>query len=141
MEEKKYQGHPIQLVHLKVTKLFIEPNLDVKQDLETDTGKFSLVTGHGDYDEEDKIITVSTGAKISSEDGDNPFDLDIELLGIFEVDEDRFPLIHIEDWAKRNAPIILYPYLREHVYSLTTRCGFTGALLPLLEVPTFKIEK
>ena len=141
MEEKKLTKHPIQLAHFKVTKLFIEPNLDIDQDLEADTGKFTLTTGYGEYNQEDHAIMVTVEAKMSSEDEGNPFDLDIGLLGVFEVNEDEFPLIHIEDWAKRNAPIILYPYLREQVFSLTTRCGYRGSLLPLLEVPTFKLQK
>jgi len=52
-------------------------------------------------------------------------------LGIFEVDEDKFPFKFIQNWAEKNAPLILYPYLREQVFSLSSRAGFGGTLLPL----------
>ena len=59
--------------------------------------------------------------------------------GVFKVDETKFAKTHIEDWANRNAPIILYPYLREQAYALTIRCGYPGLIIPLLTVPTIKV--
>lgn len=141
MEEKQFSKHPIQLVHFKVAKLSIEINTDVDQEIVPDAKHFMLKTGRSDYDNETKSLMVTIGAEITSSDNTSPYDLDVELFGIFEVDEENFPLIHIESWAEKNAPLILYPYLREHVYSLTSRCGFEGALLPLLKVPTFKISQ
>ena len=64
----------------------------------------------------------------------------VVIGGVFKVDETKFAKADIDDWANRNAPFILYPYLREQAYTLTVRCGFPGIIIPLLEVPTFKIE-
>lgn len=135
----KFSKHPIQLVALKVLELTISVNPEFDQEQDLDPKWFALTTGHSKYDDENRTIPVKVKAQIKSEEGNAPFDLLVELLGIFEVDDQRFPITFVEDWARRNAPLILYPYLREQVYSLTSRCGFEGALLPLLELPTFKL--
>ncbi len=68
-----------------------------------------------------------------------PFVLKVELIGLFTVDPERFPIEHVDQWARTNAPLVLYPYLREQVYGLTSRAGFNATLLPLLEIPTFRL--
>ena len=73
-------------------------------------------------------------------DSESPYRLIIELVGLFHVDEDSFPVNKIEHFARNNAPLLLSPYLRESAYSLTTKCGFTPFILPLYEVPQFRIE-
>ena len=65
----------------------------------------------------------------------------VEILGLFNVDDERFPIKSVHSWAKQNAPLILYPYLREQVFSLTSRAGFEGTLLPLFQVPTFSAKR
>ena len=70
-----------------------------------------------------------------------PYFLKVELAALFEVDESKFDKEHIYDWARRNAPFILFPYLREEAYALTIRAGYKPLILPLLEVPTFQSEE
>lgn len=139
-----YPLHAIQLVGIKILELSIVVNPDIiTENARTDfdgAGPFSWNIGHSDYDHERKGIVVKAIINMGEEEK-SPFKLKIEMAGIFEVDESRFPLIHIEHWASNNAPLVLYPYLRELAYGLTTRAGFPGVLLPLLQVPTFKINK
>lgn len=139
---RSYKLHAIQLVNLRVSDLVIHANLSVPQD-EKD-GNFSIECGHSKYDNESKQIQVKIAIRIgdaSSDVGerDVPFTLEVVMHGLFEVDESRFDIQYIEDWARKNAPLILYPYAREQVYSLTSRAGFKESLLPLLEIPTFKV--
>ncbi|MEW8292222.1 MAG: protein-export chaperone SecB [Candidatus Thiodiazotropha endolucinida] len=136
---ESYSRHAIQLELLKVLQLHIETKRADPGDQEEYAKGFTLTAGCGEFNEENKTINVRISASIDSEKADAPFDLLVELLGIFSVDDSRFPLAYIEDWAKRNAPLILYPYVREHVFGLTTRAGFDSVILPLLEVPTYKI--
>ena len=92
-----------------------------------------------EYDQDEKEIGVS--AKIESgfdDEESQPYSIRIEIVGSFRVDEDRFDVGDLEDWARRNAPLILFPYLREHAYALSSRCGFDPLILPLMEVPTFR---
>jgi preprotein translocase subunit SecB len=106
-------------------------------------------TGHSKYQEDDKriqvFIIVEIGSELDQDRADDadlfPFHLRVELGAEFEVDEDHFPKGKVGEWASVNAPFILFPYIREQVYSLTARCGFPPVLLPLLEVPTIKIQK
>jgi preprotein translocase subunit SecB len=70
------------------------------------------------------------------------FDLLVELMGVFEVvnddPESGFNVEFIKQWARENAPMILYPYVREQMYGLTSRAGYSGVILPLMELPTIK---
>ena len=73
------------------------------------------------------------------ENTETPFSMKIELRGEFRINEREFPIDKIDDWARKNAPLILLPYLREQAFSLTARCGFKPLVLPLFVVPTFSI--
>jgi preprotein translocase subunit SecB len=137
--------HPIQLISINIEELFIRTNKSYKPTEPStefgEAGEFNLRTGKSKYDEEKHIIQVGIILEVGGkEKKETPFDMKIVISGVFMVDETKFEKAHIDDWAKRNAPIILYPYLREQAYALSIRCGFTGILLPLLTVPTFKIE-
>lgn len=135
-----FKKHPIQLENIKVVILSLKVNFDNQQDNLPDEVCFELFHGHSQFNVDDRKIAVKIGASVDSTDGnDSPFDLRVELLGIFSV-SDEFDEKYVESWAKTNAPLIIYPYLREHVYSLTSRAGFEGRVLPLFEIPVFKIE-
>jgi preprotein translocase subunit SecB len=134
--------HPIQLISINIDELFIKVKKHPQsEDLTLGSEEFKLRTGRSKYDEENHIIQVGVKLEIGGEeDQKSPFDLRIAISGVFQVDETKFEKAHLDDWAKQNAPIILYPYLREQAYALTARCGFPGIILPLLQVPTFQIE-
>ena len=137
-KDKPYSLHAIQLVALRVCDLAIHVDLSVPKDAET--GAFTLETGRSGYDAEEKKIQVKLTVRVGAdENAKPPFKLEVSIHGTFQIDESRFPAKFVEDWAEKNAPLILYPYAREQVYSLTQRAGFSEALLPLLEIPTFRI--
>jgi preprotein translocase subunit SecB len=95
---------------------------------------FSLTHGVSSFDESDKTIMVKISAII--DDKDAAFSLTVTLVGVFALEDDNFKQ-HLNRWAEVNAPMILYPYLREHVFSLTSKAGFSGTLLPLFQIPAF----
>ena len=114
--------HPIQLISLNVLELYIKVHQPPESaDLKLDEKGFSLRSGRSEYDEENHIIQIGVKLEIGEEKEDqkNPFTMRVVLAGVFKVDETKFSKTHIQDWAKRNAPIILYPYLREQVFALT----------------------
>lgn len=135
--------HPIQTRNIGVRELYIKAKIPTSHDLGEKGGTFSMKVSHSEYDHENKVIIVVARVEVGRDDDSekSPFEMTIEIAGEFEVDESKFPVDQINDWAKRNAPLILMPFLREHAYALTARCGFSPMLLPLFEVPTFKIEK
>lgn len=139
MEEQKqpYKLHAIQLNELRVSELSIQVDLSVPRG--ADIGSFNIETGRSTYDPETHQIQVKMRVAMGKdEQKKTPFQLVVELHGLFEVDEEKFNVQFIEDWAEKNAPLVLYPYIREHVYTLTGRAGFPEALLPLIEIPTFR---
>jgi preprotein translocase subunit SecB len=135
--------HPIQLITLAVRELFIKSNLPPDSSVGAEAEKCNIITGSSDYNRETKSIAVTLKLETGIDDNeeDSPYSMRIEIVGIFQVDEAHFSVEHVPDWARRNAPIILYPYIREHAHSLPVRCGFSPLVLPLLEVPIFKLEK
>lgn len=123
------------------TSIKANASMDDPHGQKIDIANVRLGTGYSKYNEDARQIIVKTSVEVGCDDGNElPFSLRVELVGIFIVDESQFPIVHIEKWAKGNAPLILYPFLREHVYGLTSRAGFDGMLLPLLEIPTFKVN-
>jgi len=62
----------------------------------------------------------------------------IELSGEFEIDENQFDKKYINDWAMKNAPAILFPFLREQAYALSIRCGFPPFIIPLIQLPSIQ---
>lgn len=133
--DSDFEEHPIQIRSLNVRELRIKTHIPPESIDEIESGGYSILVGHSDYDGE----TIQVGVKLTAGDEDPeeaPFVLVTELVGEFEVDEERFPVEHLDDWAYENAPYILMPYLREHVSALTSRCGLDPMLLPLAKVPT-----
>jgi preprotein translocase subunit SecB len=135
--------HAIQLLSLGVRELSISSNVQPSPDVGADTHSCSIKIGSTDYNRQEKTIGVSLRLESGTDPNETeaPFVMKIELVGLFQVDESLFPVEHISDWATQNAPFILFPYLREHAFGLSSRCGFQPLLLPLLEVPTFQIEQ
>jgi len=135
--------HPIHLLSIAVKELYIRANKPPFGDVGLeDNNKFLLATGSSGYDEQNCEVTVGIKVEVGlDEKEDAPFSMRIELIGQFKVDESQFPKEHVNDWARRNAPYILMPYVREQAYALTTRCGFRPMLIPLTQVPSYSIKK
>jgi preprotein translocase subunit SecB len=138
--------HAIQIENVFVKELFIVANQPPSEQAGVEAGEFKLSVGHSEYDRENKRIGVSVKLEVGFSDAEEeqtklPFSMRIEIVGQFNVDEESFPIEHITHWARTNAPLILFPYLREHAYSLSVRCGFRPMLLPLMEVPTYKLPQ
>ena len=135
--------YPIQANFIAVRELYIKPHLPPNQRLGANPDEFTMKTAHTAYDEERHVIEVGSQVEYAIEtkaDQVAPYSLRVHIMGQFRVDESQFDKAKIDAWARINAPYILYPYLREHVFALTARAGFEPLLLPLLELPTIKIE-
>lgn len=134
-----FKRHPIQTNSISVRELFIKANVFPEIDKELEATEVTIRVGHSKYDDKNNVIRVALKVEggTEPEKTQSPYTIRVEVVGEFQVDETKFPKEQIFDWAKRNAPMILMPYIREHVYALTMRCGFNPALLPLMEVPVF----
>lgn len=128
--------HPIQLETVLIKELSVKLNVPIVEN--SSGGSLQVHTGHSDFDEEEKKISVGLMAR-SDPEKDTGIDLHVEILGVFTVSPE-FPKEHLSDWAQKNAPFLLYPFLREQVYGLTIRAGISPILLPLVEIPRQKKE-
>lgn len=143
--------HPIQLVDVKVRKLHIELNTPSTDEISIDVDSFTFSHGHSPYNAEDKQFLVFARAQINVDNDDEDetnteesksiLTMTVELAGFFQVNEEEFSIDNIESFARTNAPLIIYPFLREHTYGLLTRVGINGVVLPLFQVPSFKIAR
>ncbi|MDF0535619.1 hypothetical protein PY479_15200 [Shewanella sp. A32] len=139
----EHKLHPIQIDGIKIKELFIRNNSS-SGTVEAREGKFKFKVAHGKFDVELSSVNVALIIEMGTPElpeakSEEPLDLRVHILAKFSVDKEQFPIDKIEHWAEYNAPMILYPYAREHVYSLSGRVLDTPILLPLLQVPTLKI--
>ncbi len=142
-QEVPFKSHPIQLIGLHVKELHIKANEapDITVGVESEEGGLcSISVGHGEFVAEDSTISVALKLEIGETDQEPapPFSMKIELMATFKVDVTRFDIQYITDFARRNAPYIMMPYLREHAFALSGKCGFRPIILPLTEVPVSK---
>jgi preprotein translocase subunit SecB len=143
-ESKGPPEYPIQANFIAVRELYIKSHVPPNQRVKVDSGNFILKTAHSSYDEGRHVIEVSVIIEYGIEtkpDEIVPYALRAHIMGQFRVDEEKFKKEKIDKWAQINAPYILYPYLREHVFALTARGGFDPVLLPLVELPTVKFVR
>ena len=63
----------------------------------------------------------------------------VVVTGEFNISE-AFPSEKISLWIGTNAAFVLYPYLRERMHYITAQGGYPPIMLPLLQIPTMKIE-
>ncbi|MDA3898586.1 MAG: protein-export chaperone SecB [Desulfobacteraceae bacterium] len=132
----------IQLENISVVELHIQTNREPDFNETPNEEEIKVSFGHSEYDSENKVFLVAAKLEIGvKEDSKSPYSLKVEIVGNFCVDENEFSVSQIDDWAERNAPFILYPYIREHTYALMIRSGFKPIILPLLETPVLQQKK
>jgi len=130
--------HPIQLKTLAVKKLTAEVFDEIR--LRTFEGAIDLSISLGTNPHEAGENTVWVGMKAEvkpdlKEGEDAIFYIEVEISGNFSIDLNNFKEKNIDAWTRVNAPFLLIPYLREHVYGLSSRIGVKDLLLPLMIQP------
>ena len=130
--EKK---HPIQIIDLQVRKLELLVHDPIECRKENQEAVVVLKHGNTSFDEEQEVIVIGFLCEINknlNEDSYKPFEMCVELFGIFSVGSE-FPKDKIEHWSNHNAPYILLPYIRENVTGLLARAGIRFHL-PLVQI-------
>lgn len=140
-----FDYHPIQMVDIDVLEITYkrkeqDSNLESDNDESPEENHFRFFHAHSKLNNETQSFAVKVKAVVSSSSDEMvvPYTITAELQGTFEVHE-SFPRAGVEVFAERNAPLILYPYLREQVFGLASRAGVEQPILPLFEVPPFQI--
>lgn len=141
-QNNNLEQHPVNLIAVHLIELFIRAYHPPNPALEINEQTVSIGVGIGDYDEEDNVIGVAIKLESTMKDeegeidDETPYSLKIILEGVFRVTDDSVSIEQIQRWAENAAPYVLFPYLREQAYALTSRMGFKPLILPLIQVPT-----
>ena len=140
--------HPIQLQFVAVRELFIQTFYPPVPGENYVPEAGQLTTSVAQFDAERKVIQISLQFKIgldhepSEEEiseikskSAQPFRIRVHLVAQFSIDTNNFPESKIQQWGKANAPALMFPFLREHVFGLTSRCSYTPLILPMIVLP------
>jgi preprotein translocase subunit SecB len=112
----------IQLNNWKITDLnftFLDKN-------KRDENSFGLKSSNFFPENEKKSFGVIFNLEIKDVD----FDLNVESMFTFSVDDDISEEFKLSNFPKINAPAIAFPYLRAFVSNLTLQSGFEPVMLP-----------
>lgn len=77
--------------------------------------------------DEKVMVTETLTYEQSSDENGTEFSATIKMIGFFEKVGDTE--LGIDTFAKINAPAIIYPYIREHLSSLTTKAAVGTVIL------------
>lgn len=111
----------IQLENWKIKNL----NFSFKEE-ERSENSFDLNTGNFFPEDEEKTFGVGFEIEIK----DKKFDLTVEAVFTFQLDEIISEKFKLSDFPKINAPAIAFPYLRAYISNLTLQSGFEPVMLP-----------
>lgn len=136
--------HPIRITYIAVKELALithaPPDLQMKIVLSGNMEPKILLT-HGDYDEKTNKIFAFPRCEIGDPNPEKGTPLYIKvILGVeFTVDKpEEFPLKDVIHFTENYSRFLTHPFLREQVYSLSIRSGFSPIILPSIQVPVFK---
>ena len=144
MAEQPQLTYPIQPTFIVVREIhFVSHRPPSKAD-KIDESDIRFVQDISPFNEDTKRVQVSIGAEFGFQNGKGkpqpPFSLKVVMTGEFAIADD-FPRDKIQLWATRNAAFVIYPYLRERLHYMCSQGGYPPIMLPLLQIPTIKVEK
>ena len=87
---------------------------------------FDLSTGSLFPDKDPKTFDVGFEIEVK----DKLFDLKLEAVFLFSLEEEVTEEFKISHFPKINAPAIAFPYLRAYISNLTLQSGFETVVLP-----------
>lgn len=98
--------------------------------------EFGLGFARSPYDSENRWLDVLISFEAGSSDlSSAKYYFKVEIRGRFENTEGSSEAEKIERWAENAAQFVMIPYLREHVYSISLRCGMKPIVIPLYQLP------
>lgn len=115
----------IQLKEWKVKNLSFKIN-DIQIEKKTKKNSFNLSMGHFFSEENSKEFGIGFRIKIKDEE----FNILMEMVFLFELDENIDEKFKQSDFLTINAPAIAFPYVRSYISNLTLQSGFSPIILP-----------
>lgn len=115
----------IQLKEWKVKNLSFKIN-DIQIEKKTKKNSFNLSMGHFFSEENSKEFGIGFRINIKDEE----FNILMEMVFLFELEEDVDEKFKQSDFLTINAPAIAFPYVRSYISNLTLQSGFSPIILP-----------
>ena len=115
----------IQLKEWKVKNLSFKIT-DIQIEKKTKKNSFNLSMGHFFSEENSKEFGIGFRINIKDEE----FNILMEMVFLFELDEDIDEKFKQSDFLTINAPAIAFPYVRSYISNLTLQSGFSPIILP-----------
>jgi preprotein translocase subunit SecB len=143
-EPSKESLYPVQPTFITVREVHFIALRPPSENDRIDESSVRITQTASQFNEETNRVQVTLTAEFGFENTPDveppPFAVKLSMVGEFVI-EDSFPREKIQLWASRNAPFVIFPYLRERLYTITNQGGYPAILLPLLQIPTLKLEK
>ena len=132
--------YPIQLIDVRLYEIFVErvATADDQGDEEEGHSPPLIKIETGFFRDPPRHIVARLTLDIQGPQGDNPhIRMHVSIEGLFEVlveSLDHLGESTLEEFERRSAVALLWPYAREHVHNLFQRMRVYFPLLPTLNV-------
>jgi len=130
----EFKGITTEELSYRLNRVQIAPNqrLDIKPQFARQVRK---------PNDNHKLIFISLAVKIeSSEKEPKPFDLNVNLVGVFELEKEDYNAQEERAFVIE-ATQLLYPYLRSTVSNLTAQAYISPLNLPIITGPIFPEDR
>jgi preprotein translocase subunit SecB len=134
--------YPIQATFITVREIHFVSHRPPSPTDKIEQSTISITQSATPFNEVTRRVQVTLAAEFGpgNEPSPNPppFTVKVAMTGEFVIDP-SFPADKINLWVAVNAAFVIYPYLRERLYYITSQGGYPPILLPLMQIPTIKI--
>lgn len=135
--------YPIQPTFITVREIHFISHRPPSPDDKIERSTISITQSATPFNETTRRVQVTLAAEFGpgNEPAPNPppFSVRVAITGEFVIDP-AFPAEKINLWVSQNAAFVIYPYLRERLYYITSQGGYPPILLPLMQVPTIRLS-
>ncbi|RAJ04072.1 preprotein translocase subunit SecB [Chitinophaga skermanii] len=126
-QQQKGSGYKIDNIFLVESTFSRQPHISFNEG--GFDNQISIENEVSDEEVSESKFTVSMTLEFKAVQNEEiAFQIRIKMVGLFEKAGDA--VLSEEAFKKVNAPAIIYPFIREHVSSLTLKAGIGTVLLP-----------
>ncbi len=129
MEEKKVPQSGFELQHIVLTNSSFHrvDNVSFASSVENHLNINTGVKVDGD------IISVLLQVKIEQQfEGKSQVEVDVAMIGDFKLVGETQLADNLENFGRINGAAIIFPYVREHISSLSIKAGIPPIILPIV---------
>lgn len=134
MDVNKQPGISFDNIILVEDKFWRDHNVPPNSEL-----KFKIDT-EWSSEADDYFVNVSPSLKLVNEKEEEVLVLECKFIGMFSVIESEKNM-DIEKYVNSNAIGLMYPYIREHISSITQKAGIKPILLPPINISALLNKK